>query len=93
MRGTGPARFPCASSTAISDKVYADVHGWSHTPPGQPASSDTQIAKSGMVLICLADETNWVDAAAQAARDPASPRIDVEIARSFLDIPDSRSTM
>ena len=71
----------------IADKVYADAHDWPRMPPGQSASSDTQIAQSGMVLVCLADETNWVDAAAaQAARDPASRRIDVEIARSFLGI-------
>ena len=35
-----------------------------------------------------ADDPNWVDAAAaQAAGDPASRRIDVEIARDFLGIP------
>jgi len=72
----------------IADKMYADAHDWPRMPPGQSASSDTQIAQSGMVLVCLADETNWVDAAAaQAARDPASRRIDVDIARSFLGIP------
>ena len=41
-----------------------------------------------MALVCLADETNWIDAAANwAARNPASRRIDVNIARNFLGIP------
>ena len=72
----------------IADKVYADAHDWPPMRPGGPASSEAQLAQSGMVLVCLADETNWVDAAAaQAARDPASWRIDVEIARDFLGIP------
>jgi hypothetical protein len=40
-----------------------------------------------MALVCSADEANWVAAAAQrAARDPASRRIDIEIARNFLGI-------
>ena len=72
----------------IADKVYADAHDWPPMRTGGPASSEAQLAQSGMVLVCLADETNWVDAAAaQAARDPASRRIDVEIARDFLGIP------
>ena len=52
------------------------------------ASNEARLAQSGMALVCLADETNWVDAAANwAARNPASRRIDVNIARNFLGIP------
>jgi hypothetical protein len=46
------------------------------------------LPKVGWRLVCLADEANWVDAAStRAARNPASRRIDVKIARNFLGIP------
>jgi len=76
----------------IADEVYADAQGWPRTLPD--ASSDAQLAQSGMALICLADsadpnfDPNWVkSASARAARDPASRRVDVEIVRNFLGIP------
>jgi len=69
----------------IAAKVYADAHDWPRRLPVGPAPSDQQLAQSGMALVCLADETNWVDAAAaRAGRNPASRRIDVDIARNFL---------
>ena len=72
----------------IADRVYADAYGWPRTVPDQPAVSDAQLAQSGMALVCLADETGWVHgAAAQAARNPASRRSDVEVVRNFLGIP------
>jgi hypothetical protein len=72
----------------IGDEVYADAHDWPRTSPAESASNEARLAQSGMVLVCLADETNWVDAAANwAARNPASRRIDVNIARNFLGIP------
>jgi hypothetical protein len=72
----------------IADKVYADAHDWPRRLPVGPEPSDEQLAQSGMALVCLADETNWVDAAAaRAGRNPASRRIDVDIARNFLGIP------
>ena len=52
----------------IADEVYADAHGWPRMLPGGPASSDAQLAQSGMALVCLADETNWVQAAATQGR-------------------------
>jgi 4-amino-4-deoxy-L-arabinose transferase-like glycosyltransferase len=71
----------------VADEVYANAHGWPPAP-GRPAWSDLQLSQSGMALVCVADETNWVQAAAtRAASDPASRRIDVEIARNFLGIP------
>jgi hypothetical protein len=72
----------------IGDKAIADTYGWPRTPPGVPALSDAELARSGKALINLADDEMWVRAAAtQAARDPASRRTDLEIARSFLGIP------
>ena len=71
----------------IADEVYADAYGWPRLPLGGPALSDAQLAQSGMALVFLADETDWVfAAAAKAARDPASRQIDIELARTFLGI-------
>jgi hypothetical protein len=65
--------------------MCADAHGWAQ---GNAWSSTAQLAQSGMTLVCLANEPNWVQAAAaQAARNQVSRRIDVEIARTFLGIP------
>ena len=48
----------------------------------------TELARSGMVLVCLVNETDWVEAAAAwAARNPDSRRVEIEISRSFLGIP------
>lgn len=69
----------------VGDAVYADAYGW---PPGKAWSSEAQHAQSGMALVCLANEPNWVQAAAaKAVRNPESRRIDLEIARNFLGIP------
>ena len=71
----------------IADKVYADAHDWPRRLACRTRANDQQLAQSGMALVCLADETNWVDAAAaRAGRNPASRRIDVDIARNFLGI-------
>jgi hypothetical protein len=68
----------------IVDEVYADAY-WPRPPALQ--SSEAEIAQSGTALVCSADEPDWVQAAAaQAARDARSRRIDIEIARSFLGI-------
>ena len=72
----------------IADEVYADAYAWPDMPPGKTGSSETQLGQNGMALVCLVDEPNWVQAAAdRAARNPESRRIDVQIARSFLGIP------
>ena len=71
----------------IADQMYADAYDWPPMPGGT-MQSDTQFVHAGMALVCLADETGWVNAAvAQAARNPDSRRIDIEIARNFLGIP------
>jgi hypothetical protein len=71
----------------IADEVYAEGHGWARTRAQQSAVSDVELAKSGMALVCSADATDWLQAAAaKAAQEPASRRIDTEISRSFLGI-------
>lgn len=71
----------------VADVVYADAHNWPRHSPLDPTSSDPELVKSGMALVC-SDDIRWVQsAAAQAARNPASRRIDVDIARNFLGIP------
>jgi len=71
----------------IADEVYAEANGWPQPRHEGPASSDAQLAESGMALVCLADGDSVASAVARAARDPASKRIDVEIRRDFLGIP------
>ena len=71
----------------VADEVYADAH-WPRTAQGAQEPSDAQLAESGMALVCLADDADWVEAAAaKAAGDPASKCVDVEITRSFVGIP------
>jgi len=83
-----PSSVPLRSYHSwIADEVYAEANGWPHPRHEGPASSDTQLAESGMALVCLADGDSVASAVARAARDPASKRIDVEIRRDFLGIP------
>ena len=71
----------------IGDQVYADAHDWPRASPAESASNEARLARYGMALVCLADESNWVEAAAsRAARNPGSRRIDVNISRDFLGI-------
>jgi 4-amino-4-deoxy-L-arabinose transferase-like glycosyltransferase len=72
----------------IADTVYAEGHGWPRTAPGPSEPSDTQLAESGMALVCSADDGSWVGpAAARAARNPTAKRLDVEVARDFWGLP------
>jgi 4-amino-4-deoxy-L-arabinose transferase-like glycosyltransferase len=72
----------------VADEVYADAHNWPRTSQGASEPSDAQLAESGMALVCSADSADWVEAAAaKAAKDPASRRVDVEIKRTFLGTP------
>jgi hypothetical protein len=71
----------------VADEMYADAHGWPRSPSVKAASSEGQLAKSGIALVCLAAERDWANAdAARAARDVESRRIDVEITREFMGI-------
>jgi hypothetical protein len=71
----------------VADEVYANAHDWPSTSPGNSEPSDALLAESGMALVCSADNSAWVEpATTRAARNPASRRIDVEIARNFLGI-------
>jgi 4-amino-4-deoxy-L-arabinose transferase-like glycosyltransferase len=70
----------------IADIVYADAHGWPQRPPAE--SWLAEVGNSGMALVCLLGESDWVQAAAaQVAHNPESRRVDIEIARKFLGIP------
>jgi hypothetical protein len=71
----------------VADQVYADAWGWPETRPAITASTEAQLTQSGMALVCLADQTDWVRAAAaRAARNPASQRIDITLVRNFMGI-------
>jgi hypothetical protein len=71
----------------VGDELYAEAHNWPRTLSDGPALNDAQFVQSGMALVCSVDNPEWLNAAAAwAARDPASRRIDVEVARNFLGI-------
>jgi hypothetical protein len=70
----------------IADSMYADGH-WPRGVAGAAAPSDAELAQGGMALVCTKSTTNWVDAAAaKAAGDPDSRRVDVELTRNFLGL-------
>jgi hypothetical protein len=71
----------------VADMVYADGNHWPPSPK-DPQISEVELAVSGMALVCSADRSDWVQAAAaRAARDPSSRRIEVEARRDFLGFP------
>lgn len=71
----------------VADMVYAEGNHWPSSPK-DPQVSEAELAASGMALVCSTDRSDWVQAAAaRAARDPASRRIDVEARRDFLGYP------
>src|ERR1035437_7763998 len=56
--------------------------------PGLPAPSEAQLAQSGTVLVCFAEDANCRQAAdALAARIGPSRRIESEIVRNYLSFP------
>jgi 4-amino-4-deoxy-L-arabinose transferase-like glycosyltransferase len=68
----------------VADIVYAEGNHW---PPSlkDPQVSEAELAASGMALVCSADRSDWLQAAAaRAAHDPSSRRIEVEARRDFL---------
>ena len=70
----------------IADEVYADARGWP-PEPGGVGTSNADLAQSGMALVCSASKLDWVQAAAtQAARQPSSRRINIEVTRTYLGI-------
>lgn len=71
----------------VADSVYAEGHDWPPSPYKDPKPTDAELAASGMALVCSADRPDWVGpAAARAARDSASHRIDFETRRRFLGL-------
>jgi 4-amino-4-deoxy-L-arabinose transferase-like glycosyltransferase len=71
----------------VADMVYAEGRNWPQNPK-DPQVSEADLAASGMALVCSTDRSDWVEAAAaRAARDPSSRRIEVESRRDFLGFP------
>jgi len=69
----------------IVDLVAADAYGGPQRPLAE--AWPTTLARTGLALVCLAGETDWLrGAAARAARNPESRRVEIEIARNFLGI-------
>jgi 4-amino-4-deoxy-L-arabinose transferase-like glycosyltransferase len=72
----------------VADTVYAEGHDWAPSPFKNPGPSDAELAATGMALVCSADRADWVGpAAARAARDSASRRVDIEARRTFFGFP------
>ncbi len=72
----------------IADQVYADAYGWPPASALQSPVSNEELVQSGMALVCSITATDWVQAAAaRAAQDPSSRRVEVEITRKFFGIP------
>jgi hypothetical protein len=77
-----------ANDGDVGDSVYAAGHDWPPSPFKDPPPSDAELATSGMALVCSANRGDWVEpAAARAARDPASRRIEIEARRTFFGFP------
>jgi 4-amino-4-deoxy-L-arabinose transferase-like glycosyltransferase len=75
----------------IADQIYADINGWPKTA-GEPAVTDAELAKSGVAFACFptTDGSGWIQVAEkQAARNPASQRVDIDLTRDYLGIPGS----
>lgn len=83
-----PRALPARSFRgSIGDQLYADAY-WPPTSGQQSRISNEELQQSGMALVCSDDAPNWLQAAAaRAAHEPASRRIEVEITRKFLGIP------
>jgi 4-amino-4-deoxy-L-arabinose transferase-like glycosyltransferase len=72
----------------VADTVYAEKFNWPPSPFKDTGPSDAELTADGLALVCSADRADWVDsAAARAARDPASRRIDFVARRDFLGFP------
>jgi hypothetical protein len=68
----------------VADLIYALEHGWPQSPKDKQIS-EVELAADGMALVCSTDRSDWVQAAAaRAAREPSSRRIDIEVRRDFL---------
>jgi 4-amino-4-deoxy-L-arabinose transferase-like glycosyltransferase len=72
----------------VADTVYADAHDWPPSSFNDSVPSAAELKATGMALVCSIDRSNWLEsAAARAARDPASQRIDFVATRDFLGLP------
>jgi 4-amino-4-deoxy-L-arabinose transferase-like glycosyltransferase len=79
-----PLRF-VGGDTQIAEGVAAYAGDAPRVLPGLPAPSETELARSGFVLICFAEDANCRDA--MTAHDGPKRMIEVEITRNFLRVP------
>jgi 4-amino-4-deoxy-L-arabinose transferase-like glycosyltransferase len=73
----------------VADQIYADVKGWPKIA-GEPALTDAELARSGVAFACFptTDQSGWIEVAAiEAARNPSSQRLDIDLTRDYLGIP------
>jgi 4-amino-4-deoxy-L-arabinose transferase-like glycosyltransferase len=82
--GDRPRALPLPSFNIDGLKVVGgDAYGWPHPAEGWPS----RLARTGLALVCLAGEMDWLRAAtARAARNPDSHRVEVDLTRKFLGI-------
>jgi len=79
-----PRALPLQSfSVDLEEVVPGDLYGWPQPAEGWP----TSLARTGMALVCVAGEPDWLKGATvRAARNPESRRGEIEITRNFLGI-------
>jgi hypothetical protein len=71
-----------------ADRTYPVSRQQGSSKSSTPAVSAQELQQSGMALVCSDETPHWLPgAAAWAAQNPASRRIDTEITRNFLGIP------
>ena len=79
-----PRALPLRSfSVDLIEVMPGDAYGWP-----QPAEGwSTRLARTGMALVCVDGEMDWlIGATKRAARNPESRRVEIEIGRNFLGI-------
>jgi hypothetical protein len=79
-----PRALPLRSfSVDLIEVMPADAYDWPQPTEGW----STRLARTGMALVCVDGEMDWLGGAtARAARNPESRRVEIELARNFLGI-------
>jgi 4-amino-4-deoxy-L-arabinose transferase-like glycosyltransferase len=79
-----PLRYVGGDAEIAYDVVAAAVER-PRALPNMPAPSEAELAQSGLVLVCFAEDAGCVRAV--ATRAPASRRIETAIVRNYLRLP------
>jgi 4-amino-4-deoxy-L-arabinose transferase-like glycosyltransferase len=79
-----PRALPRRSfSNDLIEDMPTDAYGWPRPAEGW----STRLARTGMALVCVDGEMDWlIGATKRAARNPESRRVEIEIGRNFLGI-------